>query len=232
MDWECCWDRDVIGPGDCPNIREGDEDLLASRRRRILEKCCDCPNFRRDLDRFRDSGHPLSPVFSLVHEEYQRQKTQIQSLVSFLDNKTLEVRFLHELGSVLQSSVDLEEVLSVALTAITAGKGFGMNRAFLFMTDKERDHLQGYLAIGPRNYEEASQTWNEIASNDMDLQTLAQTFRKNNLSAERAKFHDILERLSVPLSRTDHILIRAMDGKHPLLIEDAFHDPRLDPEFA
>ena len=232
MDWECCWDRDVINLGDCPNIREGDEDLLASRRRRILEKCCDCPNFKRDLDRFRDSGHPLASTFSLVHEEYQRQKTQIQSLVSFLDNKTLEVRFLHELGSVLQSSVDLEEVLSVALTAITAGKGFGMNRAFLFMTDKERDHLQGYLAIGPRNLEEASQTWNEIASNDMDLQTLAQSFRKNKLSAERAKFHDILERLSVPLSRTDHILVRVMDDKHPVLIRDAFQHPEVDQEFA
>ncbi len=232
MDWECCWDREVISMGDCPNIREGDEDLLASQRRRILEKCCDCPNFKRDLIRFRDSGHPLSPVFSLVHEEYRRQKTQIQSLVSFLDNKTLEVRFLHELGSVLQSSVDLEEVLSVALTAITAGKGFGMNRAFLFMTDKERGHLQGYLAIGPRNYEEASQTWNEIASNDLDLQTLAQNFRKNKLSAERAKFHDILERLSVPLSRTDHILVKALDGKHPVLIEDAFHHPEIEPEFA
>ncbi len=232
MDWECCWDREVISMGDCPNIREGDEDLLASQRRRILEKCCDCPNFKRDLIRFRDSGHPLSPVFSLVHEEYRRQKTQIQSLVSFLDNKTLEVRFLHELGSVLQSSVDLEEVLSVALTAITAGKGFGMNRAFLFMTDKERGRLQGYLAIGPRNYEEASQTWNEIASNDLDLQTLAQNFRKNKLSAERAKFHDILERLSVPLSRTDHILVKALDGKHPVLIEDAFHHPEIEPEFA
>jgi len=232
VDWECCWDREVLALGDCPNIREGDEDLLASRRRRILEKCCDCDNFKRDLARFRDSGHPLSPVFSLVHEEYQRQKSQIQSLVSFLDNKTLEVRFLHELGSVLQSSVDLEEVLSVALTAITAGKGFGMNRAFLFMTDRERDHLQGYLAIGPRNYEEASQAWNEIASNDMDLQTLAESFRKNKLSAERAKFHDILERLSVPLSHTDHILIKAMDDKHPKLIEDAFHHPAVDPEFA
>lgn len=81
MDWECCWDRDVIAMGDCPNIHEGDEDLLASRQRRILEKCCDCPNFKRDLDRFRESGHPLSPVFSLVHEEYQRQKTQIQSQI-------------------------------------------------------------------------------------------------------------------------------------------------------
>lgn len=232
MDWECCWDRDVIARGDCPNIQDGDEDLLLSRRRRILEKCCDCPNFKRDLDRFIESGHPLAPVFSLVHEEHQRQKTQIQSLVSFLDNKTLEVRFLHELGSVLQSSVDLEEVLSVALTAITAGKGFGMNRAFLLLTDRDHAMLNGHLAIGPRNFEEACQAWDEIASNDMDLQTLAQSFRLNKLSSERAKFHDILEQLSVPLSAEDHILIKALDGKHPLLIEDAFHHPDVEPGLA
>lgn len=232
MDWECCWDRDVIAREDCPNIQAGDEDLLLSRRRRILEKCCDCPNFKRDLDRFLESGHPLAPAFSLIHTEYQLQKTQIQSLASFLDNKTLEVRFLHELGSVLQSSVDLEEVLSVALTAITAGKGFGMNRAFLLLIDREHARLNGYLAIGPRNYEEACQTWDEIAGNDMDLQTLAQSFRLNKLSSERAKFHDILEQLSVPLSDEGHVLIKAMDGKHPLLIEDAFHHPDVAPDLA
>jgi signal transduction histidine kinase len=218
--------------GDCPNIREGDEDLLVSQRRRILEKCCDCSNFKRDLQRFRETGHPLAPVFFLVHDEYQLQKNQIQSLLSFLDNKTLEVRFLHELGSVLQSSVDLEEVLSVALTAITAGKGFGMNRAFLLLTDRDHSILKGYLAIGPRNYEEASQVWDEIACNDMDLQTLAQNFRQNKLSAERAKFHDILEQLSVPLSLTDHLLIKALDDKHPILIEDAFHHPDVTPGLA
>lgn len=232
MDWECCWDRDVIALGDCPNIFEGDEDLLASRRRRILEKCCDCTNFKRDLARFRESGHPLAAVFSLIHDEHQRQKAQIQSLVSFLDNKTLEVRFLHELGSVLQSSVDLEEVLSVALTAITAGKGFGMNRAILLLADREHAALKGYLAIGPRNYEEACQTWDEIAGNDLDLQTLAQNFRTNKLSSERAKFHDILEQLSVPLSSSDHILIRTLEGKHPVLIEDAFHHPDVPPHLA
>jgi signal transduction histidine kinase len=232
VDWECCWDRDVIALGDCPNIFEGDEDLLSSQRQRILEKCCDCPNFKRDLNRFRESGHPLAPVFSLVHNEHQLQKTQIQSLISFLDNKTLEVRFLHELGSVLQSSVDLEEVLSVALTAITAGKGFGMNRAFLLLVDRDLALLKGHLAIGPRNYEEASQVWNEIASNDMDLQTLAQNFRMNKLSSERAKFHDILERLSVPLSSADHLIIKALDGKHPILIENAFHHPDVDTGLA
>ncbi|MDD5287375.1 MAG: histidine kinase, partial [Desulfuromonadaceae bacterium] len=121
MDWECCWDREAIAMGECPNIREGDEDFLSSRRRRILEKCCVCDRFKLDLARFQESNHPLAPVFTLFHSEYQHQKAQIQSLVSFLDNKTLEIRFMHELGFVLQSSVDLEEVLSVALTAITAG---------------------------------------------------------------------------------------------------------------
>src|SRR6185369_289119 len=211
---------------------DGDEDLLVFQRRRILEKCCDCDLFKQDLTRFRESGHPLATVFGLVHSDYQRQKSQIQSLVSFLDSKTLEVRFLHELGYVLQSSVDLEEVLSVALTAITAGKGFGMNRAFLLMSDMEREHLQGYLAIGPRNYEEASQTWNEISNQDLDLQTLAQSFRRNKLTTERAKFHDILERLSVPLGNTAHILVKALNGRQPVLIEDAFHNPEVDPEFA
>ena len=232
MDWECCWDRDAIALGDCPNIQEGDEDLLLYRRRRVLEKCCDCPKFKRDLQRFRESGHPLAPIFTIVHEEHQRQKTQIQSLSSFLDNKTLEVRFMHELGSVLQSSVDLEEVLSVALTAITAGKGFGMNRAFLLLIDRQQALLKGHLAIGPRNYEEACQAWDEIAGYDMDLQSLAQSFRRNKLSSERAKFHDILEQLSVPLSSEEHMLIKALDSKHPLLIEDAFHHPDVTPGLA
>jgi len=232
LDCERCWDREVIEIGECPEFREGDEDLLFSRRRRILEKCSDCVKFKRDLVRFEESNHDMASAFTIVHSEYQRQKTQIQSLVSFLDNKTLEIRFLHELGYVLQSSVDLEEVLSVALTAITAGKGFGMNRAFLLMTDREVGVLKGYLAIGPKNLEEASQTWNEISQNDMDLQTLAQSFRQNKLSAERIKFHDILEKLSIPLSNSNHIVVKALDLKHPVLIEDAFHRPDVDPHFA
>lgn len=232
MDWECCWNRDSIATGDCPNIREGDEDLLASQRRRILEKCCTCERFKRDLAAFTSSGHPLAPVFSIINDAYHHQKNRIESLISFLDNKTLEVRFLHELGSVLQSSVELEEVLSVALTAITAGKGFGMNRAFLLLTDRDRALLKGYLAIGPRNLEEASQTWGEIAGNDMDLQTLARHFRQNKLSSERVKFRDILELLTIPLSSTDHLLIRAMESTHPILIEDAFHNPDVTPGLA
>lgn len=218
--------------GECPRIHDEDVDLLASHQRRILEKCCGCGRFIEDLNLFHQSGHPLAPVLSTIHGAYLRQKSQIDSLVSFLDNKTLEVRFLHELGSILQSSVDLDEVLSVALTAITAGKGFGMNRAFLLITDREKGILEGYLAIGPRSYEEANQTWDEISRNDMDLQSLAQNFRTTKLNSERAKFHDILERLSVSLADATHPLIRALNSAEPLLVEGAFHNPEVSPEIA
>jgi signal transduction histidine kinase len=232
VEWECCWDKDVISVGECPNIQEGEEDLLASKRRRILEKCSDCSVFKRDLTRFDDGSHSFSSLVELFHGEYQRQKIQIQSLASFLDNKTLQIRFLHELGFVLQSSVDLEEVLSVALTAITAGKGFGMNRAFLLLKDREAGQLKGHMAIGPRNFEEAVHSWDEIIQNDMDLKTLAQNFRQNKLSAERAKFHDILEQLTFSTANKDHVIIKALDSKRPVLIEDAFHHPDVPPEFA
>ena len=232
MDHECCWNRDEIEPSDCPKIGEGEEELLTSRLQRVTEKCYTCDVFITGLARLSNDANPLAPLLSNVLNENRRQKTQIQSLVSFLDNKTLEMRFMHELGSVLQSSVDLDEVLSVALTAITAGKGFGMNRAFLLLTDRESGLLRGHLGIGPRNIEEASQVWNEIIQNDMDLQTLAQNFRLNKLSSERAKFHDILEQLTVQLSNKEHILIKALDGKSPIMIENAYHHPDMPTELT
>jgi signal transduction histidine kinase len=222
----------MIEQADCPKIGAGEDDLLDSKRQRNLERCCECSRFLNDLKQLGDEANPLAPVLTSFLAEYRSQKSQIQSLVSFLDNKTLEIRFLHELGSVLQSSVDLDEVLSVALTAITAGKGFGMNRAFLLLCDREAGMLNGYLGLGPRNLEEASRVWDEILQNDMDLQTLAQNFRLNKLSSEREKFHDVLELLTIPLSNKDHVVIKALDGKRPIMVEGVFQHPDVPPELA
>ena len=234
MDREYCWDREVITQSDCPETGEGEEELFASKQQRNLEKCAECPRFLDDLKQMAGdvTPNPLAPVLATVLTEFRRQKAQIQSLVSFLDNKTLEIRFLHELGSVLQSSVDLDEVLSVAMTAITAGQGFGMNRAFLLLCDREEGVLNGYLGLGPRNLEEARQVWGEISQNDMDLQTLAQNFRRTKLSSEREKFHDVLELLTIPLSNKDHIVIKALDGRRTIMVKGAFSRPDVPYELA
>jgi len=232
LDWTCCWHKDVIAPEECPYIEEGEEYLYAAQQRRILEKCLECPRFTVDIQRMRESGEQLAPLFSVLTNEFLDMRIRLQSMDGFLNSKTREIRFLHELNTVLQTSMDLDEILSVAMTAITAGKGFGMNRAFLLMCDKEQQYLRGYLGVGPRTYDEAWHIWEEVSRNDLSLKEMARQFQINKLSFEKVKFHDILERLTIPLSDQDHILNRALREKRPIMVEDAFHNPQVNFQFA
>ncbi|HJV36514.1 ATP-binding protein [Geomonas sp.] len=232
MDWECCWSHEEISPDDCPYIGEGEEDLYTSHRRRVVEKCVECPRFKNDLARLKESGDPLSEVLPYLLNEFQEQKSQMGTMLSFLNSKNREIKFLREVSLVLQTSLDLDEVLSVAMTAITAGKGFGMNRAFLLMTDKERRNIKGYLGVGPKDYEEAWRTWEDISRSNFTLKQLARNFQKTKLNSEKVKFHDILEQLTVPLSDQGHIFNRALQGKKPILVENALNNPDLDRGLA
>ena len=127
---------------------------------------------------------------------------------------------------------DLEEVLSVALTAITAGKGFGMNRAFLLLTDREAGLLKGYLAIGPRNLEEASRPGTRFPRTTWICRHWLRIFVRTSFPPNVRNFTISWNSLTVPLSNKDHIVIKALDGKRPLLVEDAFHHPDVPPELA
>lgn len=232
MDWECCWSKSEITPGECPLIEEGEEVLYSSHRRRFVEKCLECPSFKNDVRRLQETDNPLAGIFTHLVTEYLDQKNQLGAMISFLDSKIREIKFLHELSGVLQTSMDLDEVLSVAMTAITAGKGFGMNRAFLLMVDKERRNLIGYLGVGPRSYDEAWQTWEDIGRSNFTLKEMAQHFQKNKLSAEKIKFQHILEKLTVPLDDEQHIFNRALRDKKPILVEDVFRNPAVDNNLA
>lgn len=232
MEWECCWAKSEIVPEECPYIAEGEEELYSAHRRRVVEKCLECPRFRSDLLKLEESGHPLADVLPFIVGEFNDQKARLQSMGSFLTSKTREIRFLHELNLVLQTSLDLDEILSVAMTAITAGKGFGMNRAFLLMADKERQFLKGHLGVGPRDYDEACQIWREIGQNDLTLREMARNFQKTKLASEKIKFHDILERLTVPLASHRHIFNRTLRERKAILVKDAFNNPEVDPDLA
>jgi len=232
LNWECCWSSDEIEPENCPYVGEGEEDLYTSHRRRVVEKCVECPRFKNDLARMKGSGYPLSDVLPFILTEFQEQKAQMGAMLSFLNSKTREIKFLREVGIVLQTSIDLDEVLSIAMTAITAGKGFGMNRAFLLMTDKERRNIRGYLGVGPRDYEEAWRTWEDIGRSNFTLRELARDFQKTKLTSEKVKFHDILNQLTVPLADQGHIFNRALQGKKPILVENALNNPDLDRGLA
>jgi len=231
MGYECCWfnqDRNIL---DCPNIDEGEELLYASPRKRFIEKCIDCQWFQKDLGKLPEDD-PFRLVINILREEYKEQTGHLQSLSSFLSSKSREIKFLHELSTVLQTSMQLDEVLSVAMTAITSGKGFGMNRAFLLLTDRDREYLVGHSGVGPRNYEEAWQIWDEVDRSNFSLKQLSRQFYKTKISSERAKFQDILEQLKVSLHEEGHVFNRSLKERRPILVENAANNPDIDPKIA
>src|SRR6185369_670815 len=214
-----------------PNIEEGEEYLFTSPRKRLVEKCINCKAFQDDIAQLSEES-PLRKIIVTLCEEYKEQKGHLQSLSAFLTSKSREIKFLHELSLVLQTSMELDEVLSVAMTAITSGKGFGMNRAFLLMTDRDRKYLVGHLGVGPRNYEEAWRIWDEVDRSNFSLTELSKEFYKTKISSERAKFQDILEKLTIPRDLPEHIFNRALNNRRPILVENASQNPEIDPELV
>lgn len=228
MEHCCCWQKESIGTADCPYLQTGDEELLFSRKKRLLRYCLDCPRFLKDLEQTDTAKDGLTGLFPYVVEELQTLRVRVRDLTLQAEAHRREIKFLHEVGLVLQTSVDVDEVIAMALTAVTAGKGFGFNRAILLQVDKNRQHLNGYFAVGPRRREEAGHIWQDIARHNYSLREMARLFFETGMDSEREKFRDLLETLSVPMSDSGHLFVRTLNEQQSRHIPDLAQEPALD----
>ncbi len=228
MSPNCCWNAELTSLAQCPQLREGEEELLLNRKKRLLQRCLDCPDFFRDLSDFRERDGDHHQLLSTAVEELKRQKVLNQSLQGELDARNREFQFLHEVSSTIQSSLDLDEIISLALTAITAGQGFGLNRAILLLVDQDRQTLAGYVAVGPRRREDAERIWREIEENHYSLQEMASRFFEQKMAKEKENFRDLLEMLSLPLARKDHLFIQTLNGRKTRHIKNLWEEPDVD----
>lgn len=226
----CCWHKDRIEAHECPNFRPGDDELLFDRKRRFLTRCIECHLFLEDLRRLGSQAGDLPELFPVAIEELLQQRARNRQLNNQIEALEQQANFLREVGQVLQSSLDRDEVIAMALTAITAGKGFNLNRAILLLADKERNFLTGYLAIGPRDHAEAGRIWQEIEERDFSLREMARRLLEEKLEAEREKFRDLLEVLRTPLEDHNHLFVRVLDERESRQIVDLRAEAGIHPE--
>ena len=104
---------------------------------------------------------------------------------------------LHRASESLQVVIEPDAAAWAALVTLTAGEGFGFNRAFLLLT--EGDELRGWFGVGPRSRDEAAAVWGELRrAGAHPLDALARV-EPGEIQRERAKHADLLERLSHPV---------------------------------
>ncbi len=143
-----------------------------------------------------------------------------------LIRRNQELSRLLFISSAMRSTLDLDRLLRMILTAVTMGDGLGFNRAVLFLVDEDRKVLKGAMGVGPSSYEEAGRVWERLS---IEKKTLSDVMQE--IEAGTKKDDAFLDRLSlgieIPLA-SDSILAMAVKEKMPINVPDARREPLSD----
>src|SRR3989338_4267797 len=86
-----------------------------------------------------------------------------------------ELNVLFEISAAMRTTLELNPVLYIILTGVTAHTGLGFNRALLFLVNKKDRCLECKMAIGPESGEHADKIWKYIATSKQELEDLIPT---------------------------------------------------------
>lgn len=163
-------------------------------------------------DRFADpDGKQL--CFLLLDDHATRA-----SLESLRTARLAKLSLLNQVNDALYGAhLTLEQVLEAILICITAGQGLRFNRAFLLLVDEANRSLRGEIAIGPSNRTEAERIWQDLETEPVDLYEMMTSYDRSLRETDVA-VNEIVRHLIVPLDEREHFLIRAMNGRQPLLV--------------
>ncbi|WP_158661051.1 diguanylate cyclase [Bacillus kwashiorkori] len=104
---------------------------------------------------------------------YFMKKTE-QAKFAFFSyvEQSKELSIYKEISTAMQQTLQLNKILHIILTAVTAGKGFGYNRALIFFLNESGDQFEGKIGIGPMNINEGFKVWERIISENFNLNEL------------------------------------------------------------
>ncbi len=94
-----------------------------------------------------------------------------------------KLHILYQISKYVSSTLDLPKVLKIILTGVTFGDGFGFNRAYLFLADKRGRFLEGRMAVGPANQQDAAAIWQQIEQKKISLEEFLQVQAKQKQEA-------------------------------------------------
>lgn len=194
---------------------------------RLVSRCVSCPVYAANRDRAAGKRYAdrviLETVEVLVGESRGKsvrlERTEVESR-----GKSAQVTLLSEVGRALQRTMEIDRILLVILTAVTAGDGLGFNRAFLLLVDEDGRAVRGRMAVGPSHPDEAELIWKAMQHEGRSLgEILAQ------LSDREGTRNDgimtLASKLVVPLGGSDNVVSRCLEEGASCVIERAYDVP-------
>ncbi len=98
-------------------------------------------------------------------------------------------------------SLDVDQILYVVLSGITAGEGLGFNRGLFMLADEGQRTLRMSMGIGPTDEQDAHRIWEDMKAKDLTLGALLSEYDSDKSDPNAHHLTRHLADLSVPLDR-------------------------------
>jgi diguanylate cyclase (GGDEF)-like protein len=142
---------------------------------------------------------------------------EINQLKNGLTKAQTELSLLYEISNAMRTTLKLDEILYVILTAVTAHVGLGFNRAMLFLVNEKEGFIEGKMGIGPDTGEQANVIWKNIDTERVDLLDLIKGYKNsNNMFSSRLNI--LVRNLKLPLKEESGLLALTLLEGMPLHI--------------
>ncbi|MBL7158136.1 MAG: sensor domain-containing diguanylate cyclase [Candidatus Omnitrophica bacterium] len=116
-----------------------------------------------------------------------------------------ELRLLYEVSNAMRTTLKLDQIFYIILTALTSHEGLGFNRAMLFLVNEKENVLEGKMGIGPHSGEEADRIWKGIEMAKLSLEDLINSYAKFKKDPE-SRLNTLVKGIKMPLTEEMGIL--------------------------
>jgi len=134
-----------------------------------------------------------------------------ETLQAKLGRASRDLAVLYEISNAMRTTLDLDHILYIILTCVTAHTGLGFNRGILFLINQKERCLEPQMAIGPDSGEHAQKIWQYISDVKPHLEDLikeenvtSNIQRSSLLQAVKALKISLDPNNSSPLARAYH----------------------------
>ena len=116
-----------------------------------------------------------------------------------------EFSLLYEISNAMRTTLNLDQIFYIVLTALTSHEGLGFNRAMLFLVNEKEGVLEGVMGIGPHTADEAGKIWHAISQSKMTLEDFIASYDNFKKDPE-SKLNSIVKGIKIPLKEDMGIL--------------------------
>ncbi len=164
--------------------------------------------------------------------EKKQIESEKRSIEQALETNTAFLSIKNEISALLLSSRELNEILHMILIGVTANQALGFNRAFLFLLNEETQQLEGRVATGPLNHEEAHVTWARLAQQDHSMSELY-SLRKAETTLIDEPIQQLVRRMKIQLTDPSSIFSQLVHLQKSFNIQGGIQSPMNDyPDFT